>query len=203
MASARSRNAARWTVALVALAAVVVLLVTSPGGAPPRSDGAPVGAAGDATSAPGAVAVPAPGVPAETATTASPAALAVPAAAGEQPWSAVPVAARLSDLGPLARHVYAGLQQARAAMDGCFQEAEREAQANPPGQPEEGGAAIVSLELESRPDELVIVGAPLQSIGTSSPRLVDCCEGVLRGFRIPAPGATPGRRYRLNHQLSP
>jgi hypothetical protein len=32
--------------------------------------------------------------------------------------------------------------------------------------------------------------------------LVECCENVLRGFRIPAAAATPGKRYRLQHQLT-
>ncbi len=118
-------------------------------------------------------------------------------------WSSVPMAARLSDLGPLARPVYDGLRKARVAMDPCFL-ADDEEQAAHPRVVEEGawGAAILTLQLEGRPGELVVVNAPLQELGTSSPSLVECCEGVLRGFRIPAPAATPGKRYRVQHQLT-
>ena len=120
-------------------------------------------------------------------------------------WGKVPLSARLSDLGPpLARSVYDGLQRARAALEPCFEADAKDAAAHPRAPEEEDawGAAIVTLHLEGRPGELVVVSAPLQSLGTSSMLLVDCSERVLRGFRIPAPRAVPGTRYRLQYQLT-
>jgi hypothetical protein len=130
---------------------------------------------------------------------------AVPAAPPPPAWQDVPLAARLADLGPLARHVDAGLRRARAALQPCFDAADREAATRPRPPPEEGegGAAIVTLLLETGDGELRVAGAPLQSLGTSSPALASCCEEALRGMRFPAPGARPGQRFRLNHQLSP
>lgn len=181
--------------ALVALALAAVFWMTRAG--PESAAAAPDGAGSRAepTAGPGAaLAVPA-SVPEASSPSAAP---ATPPA-----WSEVPMSARLSDLGPaLARPVYDGLKNARTAMEPCFRADEKEKAAHPRAADGEAwGAAIVTLQLEGRPGELVIVNAPLQELGTSTPSLVDCCEGVLRGFRIPAPGAIPGKRYRLQHQL--
>jgi hypothetical protein len=191
--------------ALVVLGAAVLLL-SSGGGRdaaltadfPARDGAATVPATGAAGAPGGAGAI----VPASAPVAATEP--ADPAAAGPRSWSDVPVAARLSDLGPLAPDVYKGLQRARAALEGCYQADARNEAAHPRAQDREAwGAAVVTLELEGRPGELVIVGAPLQELGTSAMSLVDCSEGVLRGFRIPAAAAVPGKRYRLQHQLTP
>jgi len=157
----------------------------------------------DATSGSAPAPAVAPGTASEPPASAPSPAPAPPAAPKE--WSQVPVAARISDLGPpLARDVYDGLQRARAALEPCFVADERDAAARPrvPEEEDAWGAAIVTLQLEGRPGELVVVNAPLQSLGTSSMLLVDCCERVLRGFRMPAPKAVPGKRYQLQYQLT-
>lgn len=127
------------------------------------------------------------------------------AAPARTDWNDVRLAVRLSDLGPLARDVYLGLQRVRAALEGCYEADAKDQAAHPraPNQEDGWGAAIVTLQMEGRPGELVIVNAPLQELGTSATSLVDCSEGVLRGFRIPAGAAVPGQRYRLQYQLTP
>jgi hypothetical protein len=161
---------------------------------------------------PGDPPVPAPVGAAPEVTSAGPTAVASgPAASAPAPpppapaeWSQIPLAARLSDLGPgLSRGVYDGLQRARAALEPCFEEDARDAAAHPraPVQEDAWGAAIVTLQMEAHEGELVIVGAPLQSLGTSSMLLAGCAERTLRGIRFPAPGVEPGRRYRLQYQL--
>jgi hypothetical protein len=127
------------------------------------------------------------------------------AAAPERPWSAVPAASRLSELGPLAPDVYAGLQLARIALEPCYQAADR-VEANRPPRPDDEdafGPAILMLELEARRGEVAIVGAPAQSLGNSTPELVECAERTLRGFRFAAEHAAPGKRYRYQYQLIP
>ena len=67
--------------------------------------------------------------------------------AGPKEWNQVPVAVRVSELGPaLARSVHDGLQSARAALEPCFEADERDAAARPrtPDQEDAWGAAIVS-----------------------------------------------------------
>lgn len=198
----RTRTLLAAGAALVALALAAVFWMTRTGpAAPGPASGAGIGG-GDAAAQPAAgVARPADALPVPASARDDAAAPAGPSSV--EGWSDVPLAARLSNLGPLARPVYDGLQKARAAMEPCFQADAKDEAAHPraPNQEDGWGAAIVTLQMEGRPGELVIVNAPLQSIGTSSLSLVECCEKVLRGFRIPADAATPGKRYRLQHQL--
>ena len=183
---------------MIAVAAIAAILWLSrdEAGNPGPGDAA----SGAARSEPGApVAMPGAG-----AALPDPASAPAPTSPAPKEWDQVSLAVRLSDLGPpLARSVYDGLQRARAALEPCFEADARDAAARPRAPEEEDpwGAAILTLQMEGGAGEILIVGAPLQSIGTSSMLLAECAERVLRGFRIPAPGAVPGQRYRLQYQL--
>jgi hypothetical protein len=185
--------------AAILAAAIAVILLMSDGGS-----GADPGAATGAAPAAIAGRPAAPPAPAVPASAGLPSSDAPAAPAGPKDWPEVPLAVRLSDLGPLARDVYDGLQRARAAMDPCFAADEQDAAAHPraANQEDAWGAAIVTLQLEGRPGKLVVVNAPLQELHSSSMSLVECCEKVLRGFEIPSAAAVPGKRYRLQHQLT-
>lgn len=201
---ARGRAVAVAAVAALALAALVWLVRSgTPATTSPSGTGAAAPSPALASPASTQPALDGPAAPG----LAVPASVQDDAAAGPesvQRWNQVPMAARLSDLGPLARPVYDGLQKARAVLAPCFAADDEEQTAHPRAQdPEAWGAAILTLQLEARQGEVVVVGAPLQELGTSSPGLVECCERALRGLRFPAPGATPGKRYRLQHQLTP
>lgn len=195
--------------ALVALAGGSVALLTTFGSGltdrpiPPPAAPGPAGA--PAEPAPPSLAqepAPPPPPPAAPATT-PPAIRSMPRALAEVPWEEVPQAARLSDLGPvLAAPVNRALQAARAQLDTCFEEEARilaRRQARP--DPEVLGPAILVLRLESRQDGLDVADVEVESMGTSTPELVDCARHVLRGWPVPAPGATPARRYRLKWLL--
>ncbi|HET8540312.1 MAG TPA: hypothetical protein VFL83_10620 [Anaeromyxobacter sp.] len=128
-----------------------------------------------------------------------------PRAAASVAWEDVPVAARLSDLGPgLAAPVNAGLRAARDQMDSCFEEedrilAKRRVRYDPDAPPM--GPAFLVLRLESRAGALDVVDTEVGRLGTSTPELVECARHVLRGWPIDAPAARPGTRYRLNYLL--
>ena len=124
----------------------------------------------------------------------------LPSAGDEAAWGAVPVAVKLADLGPLAAPVNASLELARRDMDPCFQAEASAPDAGAPGpaaaEPPTGPAILV-LRLESRERGLDVVGTELESSGSSSRALVECCQAVLHGWSVAADAARPGRRYRL------
>jgi hypothetical protein len=199
-----------WLLALAFAAAVVIgiiLVVMGDGSPAPRPEAGKAEAG--AAAAPVAPASPLPGSPG-AAGAAQPTGPAAPAPSGPREWKHVRLAVRESDLGPgLARDVYDGLRKARQAMDGCFKaaaraeakraEAARGSSAAPQG--DELGPPILTLHLEGAEGALVVVAAPLQQLGGGTTELVDCCEGVLRGYPIPAKAAVPGARYRLQYEL--
>jgi hypothetical protein len=129
-----------------------------------------------------------------------------PSAAAIVPWDLVPIASRLGELGPgLAAPVNTALKSARATIESCFEE-DRQLRASrpaPPYDPENvpTGPAVLVLQLESRAGALDVVAATVESLGTSTKELAECACQVLRGWPIPAPGATAGRRYRLKYSL--
>lgn len=129
-----------------------------------------------------------------------------PSARADVPWPDVPLSTRLSDLGPaLAGPVGRALDEARAHLEPCF-EAEARALATappPPVDPDDPptSAAVLVLHLESRVGGLELVGTELRTLGSSTPALVACCREAIRGWSIDAPGAAPGRRYRLSYLL--
>jgi len=129
-----------------------------------------------------------------------------PSAAASVPWDLVPVASRLGDLGPgLAAPVNTALKAARATIESCFEE-DRQLRARRPApvyDPDNmpTGPAVLVLQLESRGGALDVVEAQVESLGTSTRELAECACQVLRGWPIPAPAATAGRRYRLKYSL--
>jgi hypothetical protein len=195
--TSRTKGALAAGAAASAVVAAIALLWLGDGGPRTAAGGFAPEASPVAAAAP--VVASAPAAPGAGAPPVDPAAPALPE------WKDVRVSARFADLGPaLARDVYDGLARAREAMAGCFADAAREDAQRPAGarpQTDEMGPPILTLQLESGQGELVIVAAPLQELGSGSMKLVDCCEAVLRGYRIPARNAVPGKRYRLQHAL--
>ena len=189
------RRALAWGAALILAVAVAALVVITRG----ESD-APAPAGGASPTDPPATPV----VPVPAAAPGAPAPESPDGTPRAKDWNDVPVSARVSDLGPpLARSVYDGLQAARAALEPCFDADAKDAEAHPraPEQEDAWGPAILTLQMEGRPGEIIVVNAPLQTLGTSSMLLAECAERTLRGFRFPAQGAVAGRRYRLPYQL--
>lgn len=193
-----------------AIALLVLLEGPSPAGAARSTAGE--GGPGPAQE-PGPITLPPPqATPAALATEAIPAPPVRPAIRGARvgrvasPWEDVPVASRESQLGPVAPFVRAALAAARDQMDPCFDdEAAREAQrsagpARAGAEPVRGPGVLV-LRLESRQDGLDVVGADVESYGTSSRELAQCAGHVLAGWPVEATGATPGMRYRLKFPL--
>lgn len=127
-----------------------------------------------------------------------------PSARSDVSWREVPIAVRLSDLGPaLAAPVKRGLDEARGRMEPCFEAEARELAASrrPPPEPDVGGPAVLILSLESRPGGLDLVDTELESLGTSTRGLVRCCREALRGWTFDVPEAPAARRYRLKLPL--
>ncbi len=129
-----------------------------------------------------------------------------PSAASSIPWDEVPMASKLGELGPgLAAPVNTALRAARATIESCFEE-DRQLRASRPAPTYDPdnmptGPAVLVLQLESRGGALDVVAATVESLGTSTRELANCACQVLRGWPIPAPAASPGRRYRLKYPL--
>lgn len=121
------------------------------------------------------------------------------------PWDRVAVVARVSELGPLARPVARGLAAARSNLAPCWA-AERRALAEgraPPFDPADppAGPAVLILDLETRPGGVQVVAANVESLGTSTAELAGCAVQLLSGYRMDAPGAPVGKRFRLMQLL--
>jgi len=65
------------------------------------------------------------------------------------------------------------------------------------------GTTILMLQVETQHGHARIVDAPVETRGRASDGLIACAQLVLRGHRVPAPGAEPGKRYRLLFTLLP
>jgi hypothetical protein len=183
------------TLALAMIVAGRGAVLSLGGAAADAPAAAPAAAPAPVTAVPAAATAPAPEPPRVTPATIR----ARPSARADVAWDEVPVAVRLSELGPgLAAPVKRGLDEARARMDACF-EAEARTLARLPAAPEPdvGGPAVLVLSLESRPGGLDVVSTDLESLGTSTKALVTCCREVLKGWSLDVPDAPPARRYRL------
>lgn len=121
------------------------------------------------------------------------------------PWDRVAVVARVSELGRLSRPVARGLSQTRERLAPCYAEERRALAAGraPPFDPADppAGPAILILDLETRPGGVEVVSANVDSLGTSTAELAGCAVQALTGHVFDAPGAHPGRRFRLMHLL--
>lgn len=121
-------------------------------------------------------------------------------------WADVAVATRASQLGvQLARPVHLALLDARERMSGCFADETTRLAHRPPREFDPNdpprGSAVLDLHLERNGDELLIVAAEPEYLGTSTPELVACCREILVGVQIPVPGTPPASRYRLKFPL--
>jgi hypothetical protein len=116
-------------------------------------------------------------------------------------WSDVPVATRVTELGPaLARPVADGLADLRPKLARCVavDHQRRELAPTPVAAPP--APAELVLSLAARAGAVHVEAIEVRSPG-ASPGLVDCAQRLLAGAAFPAPGAVPGRRYRLAHTL--
>jgi hypothetical protein len=127
----------------------------------------------------------------------------LPAASAPEPrpdageWGNAPMAFGFRELGAMGPYVKAGLDAARRDMDFCFQQDAGAPQTDAgPRKP-----AVLLLYLEAREGALDVVEALPESRGEATPRFVECCLDVLRGYEIPAFKAVPGRRYRFRFSL--
>ncbi len=179
----------------IALAAALVIAIWKPQAAPSRAPEATMGPADAAAPRPpegGAVA------PAAVVLTVP---AAVPGDATE--WGAVPISARPSQLGPdVAGPVLRGLDAARDRMDPCFTEEGQRLRAHPQKLADAGsGTPILLLSLETDAGVIVVVDAQVEAQGRATHQLLECCVRVLQGWRMPAPRAATGERFRLRHVL--
>jgi hypothetical protein len=135
----------------------------------------------------------------------------LPGSAREVAWKEVPLAVRVARLGHAARPTKEGLDAARRALSRCAQEdAARDAAAAaapdaPAAEGGEHGPASLILHLEAGDGEVRVADVVVDRLGDSSPELVRCCVGVLRGARWPAEALVlePISRYRLQYTLMP
>lgn len=112
-------------------------------------------------------------------------------------WRTSKVVFRLRELGAIAPFVDIGLRAAREEMRHCFEAGQGSAAAEDvPAEP-----ATLLLYLETREGAIDVADVRTQNLGTSSRALVDCSRDVLRGYVIRAPGAVPGRQYRVHYLL--
>jgi hypothetical protein len=116
-------------------------------------------------------------------------------------WSDVPVATRVTELGPaLARPVADGLASVREKLARCVALDRRRRQAAPAPEVTTSASAELVLSLVAHAGAVQVEAVEVRSPG-ASPGLVGCARRLLAGEAFPAPGAVPGRRYRLAHVL--
>jgi hypothetical protein len=116
-------------------------------------------------------------------------------------WQEVPIAHRNRDLGPLAADVGIGLREARRQMTACF-EADplfsRSLADDPDGRIPH--PALLMLHLEEQQGVVEVIDSTVEGRADASPELVECCQRMLRGYRMYAANTVPGRRHRLKYQ---
>jgi hypothetical protein len=116
-------------------------------------------------------------------------------------WSRVEVAVRPAALGPdLAAPVSDGLDALRDSMDRCFA-AERAHPHRPAARGPVQGPAILVFRLESAAGRLVVADSEVETTGSSSRELVDCCREAAKGYELPVAGLDGGRRFRVKMLL--
>jgi hypothetical protein len=125
-------------------------------------------------------------------------------------WEAVPVTARAKSLGRLGGAVAAQLMEFRDQLTTCFT---YEAQARlgsgavthvqDASPMDDHGSIVLVLQLEGQQGGFRIVDAPVETRGPAGDELLACAQSVLRGKVLAVPGAQPGQKVRLLHQLVP
>jgi hypothetical protein len=117
------------------------------------------------------------------------------------PWPEVPVATRVTELGPsVARPVADGLSDARDKLARCVAVDRRRREADPAPAAAPSAPAEIVLSLAAHAGAVQVEAVEVRNPGPS-PELVACARRLLGGAAFPAPGAVPGRRYRLAHVL--
>ena len=123
-------------------------------------------------------------------------------------WEAVAPAGRLSALRGIGGAVGRELNEIRPRLEPCFEEEtqsrfgqvpiSRTGDAQPIG---DEGVVVLMLQLETRPGQVVIVDAPVETRGNASDGLIACAQQVLRGAVVDVPTAKSGERYRVRYPL--
>lgn len=127
-------------------------------------------------------------------------------------WEAVTPVARAGSLGNVGGAVTRGLAALAQAIGACQGEAQARGglvaptdnytEARDEAPPPDDTTTILVLQIESLPEQVRIVEAPVESPGRASPGYVACIQRVLRGQTFAAPGARPGHRYRLLYPVA-
>lgn len=141
----------------------------------------------------------------------------VPAAAYEPPrttppdesWSAAKQVAQLSELGPVGVAVWRELFNLKPQLAACSDEAsqprrarQRPAVTGDESRPEEPGATVLVLLLETHRGEVRIVDAPMENRGAASDGAITCAQRILRGRIVQVPEAYEGEKVRVTYPLA-
>jgi len=117
------------------------------------------------------------------------------------PWPEVPVATRVTELGPsVARPVADGLSGARDKLARCVAVDRRRREADPAPAAAPSAPAEIVLSLAAHAGAVQVEAVEVRNPGPS-PQLVACARRLLAGEAFEAPGVVPGRRYRLAYVL--
>jgi hypothetical protein len=123
-------------------------------------------------------------------------------------WEAVPPVARAGELGPVGAALGRELNELQPRLAACFDE---DVQARFGREPvtrtadyaplEDQGTTILMLQVETRPGEIRIVDAPVETRGGASDGLLACAQRVLRGHAVASPEARAAGRHRVLFSL--
>jgi len=126
----------------------------------------------------------------------------------EGSWEAVPPVARASEAGPVGAALGRELNELQPRLSNCFDEdvqarhgLEGVTRTSDYAPLEEQGATILMLQVETRPGEIRIVEAPVETRGGASDGLLACAQRVLRGHTLKTHEARAVGRYRILYSL--
>jgi hypothetical protein len=196
-------------IGIVLVGATAILVITlTPGGSAPSEPRAPALAVDRAPAPPpppdlpGALPVtpmPAPKVDYEPPRTTPP----------DESWNAVKQVAQLSAMGPVGVAVWRDLFNLKPRLAACSDEesrtrrgGQRPVVADPESRPEETGATVLVLLLETHRGEVRIVDAPLENRGAASDAAIICAQRILRGRIVQVPEAYEGEKVRVTYPLA-
>jgi hypothetical protein len=126
----------------------------------------------------------------------------------DESWNAAKQVAQLSALGPVGVAVWRDLFNLKPQLAACSDEesrtrrgGQRQAAADPESRPEETGATVLVLLLETHQGEVRIVDAPMENRGAASDAAITCAQRILRGRIVPVPEAYEGEKVRVTYPL--
>jgi hypothetical protein len=125
-------------------------------------------------------------------------------------WEAVKIAPRPAALGSLGAAVGRELNELQPEVSACFDE-DVQARHGTTGfstvrdtsPQDDAGTTTLVLELETTPEGVRIVDAPVETRGQASDGLLACVQRKLRGLRVETPSARAGQRYRVLYHVAP